>query len=52
MNNTANINNMANTICAKGLPDFIHVLSNGKIVKTGNADLGIELEKSGYSNLS
>ena len=32
-------------------PDFIHVLSNGKIVKTGNADLGIELEKSGYSNL-
>ena len=33
-------------------PDFIHVLSNGKIVKTGNADLGIELEKSGYSNLS
>ena len=33
-------------------PDFIHVLSNGKIVKTGNADLGIELEKTGYSNLS
>ena len=33
-------------------PDFIHVLSNGKIVKTGNADLGIELEKSGYSNLA
>ena len=33
-------------------PDFIHVLSNGKIVKTGNADLGIELEKTGYSNLT
>ena len=32
-------------------PDFIHVLSNGKIIKTGNADLGIELEKTGYSNL-
>merc|ERR1712127_220015 len=32
-------------------PDFIHVLSNGKIVKTGNADLGKELEKSGYSNI-
>ena len=32
-------------------PDFIHVLSNGKIVKTGNADLGTELEKTGYSNL-
>jgi Fe-S cluster assembly ATP-binding protein len=32
-------------------PDFIHVLSKGKIIKTGNADLGIELEKTGYSNL-
>ena len=31
-------------------PDFIHVLSRGKIVKTGNADLGVELEKSGYAN--
>ena len=33
-------------------PDFIHVLSNGKIVKTGNSDLGTELEKTGYSNLA
>ena len=32
-------------------PDFIHVLSKGKIVKTGNADLGQELEKTGYENL-
>ena len=32
-------------------PDFIHVLSNGKIVKTGHADLGQELEKTGYENL-
>ena len=32
-------------------PDFVHVLSNGKIVKTGNADLGVELEKTGYSNI-
>ena len=31
-------------------PDFIHVLSKGKIVKTGNADLGVELEKNGYAN--
>jgi len=31
-------------------PDFIHVLSKGKIVKTGNADLGFELEKTGYAN--
>ena len=33
-------------------PDFIHVLSDGKIIKTGNASLGIELEKTGYSNLA
>ena len=33
-------------------PDFIHVLSNGKIAKTGGAELGIELEKTGYSNIS
>ena len=32
-------------------PDFIHVLSAGKIVKTGNADLGKQLEKTGYENL-
>ena len=33
-------------------PDFIHVLSAGKIIKTGNADLGEQLEKTGYTNLS
>ena len=33
-------------------PDFIHVLSDGKIVKTGKAELGTELEKTGYSNLA
>jgi Fe-S cluster assembly ATP-binding protein len=33
-------------------PDFIHVLSAGKIIKTGNADLGQQLEKTGYANLS
>ena len=32
-------------------PDFIHVLSKGKIVKTGGSELGEQLEKSGYSNL-
>ncbi len=32
-------------------PDFIHVLSKGKIIKTGCADLGQELEKTGYENL-
>ncbi|MDC0418082.1 Fe-S cluster assembly ATPase SufC [Pelagibacteraceae bacterium] len=33
-------------------PDYIHVLSAGKIIKTGNADLGEQLEKTGYTNLS
>ena len=32
-------------------PDFIHVLSKGKIIKTGNSELGQELEKSGYLNI-
>ena len=32
-------------------PDFIHVLSKGKIVKTGNSELGEQLEKSGYANI-
>ena len=32
-------------------PDFIHVLSKGRIIKTGRADLGQELEKTGYENL-
>ena len=32
-------------------PDFIHVLSKGKIIKTGCAELGLELEKTGYENL-
>lgn len=29
-------------------PDFVHVLSDGKIVKTGGKELAHELEKSGY----
>jgi len=33
-------------------PDFIHVLSNGKIIKTGDASLGVQLEKTGYIGLS
>ena len=31
-------------------PDFVHVLSKGKIIKTGCAELGQELEKTGYEN--
>ena len=29
-------------------PDFVHVLSNGKIIKTGDASLALELEEKGY----
>ncbi|MFN3341047.1 MAG: ABC transporter ATP-binding protein, partial [Flavobacteriales bacterium] len=30
------------------VPDFVHVLYKGKIVKTGNKDLALELEEKGY----
>jgi len=30
------------------VPDFVHVLFNGKIVKSGGKELAIELEKNGY----
>ena len=32
-------------------PDFVHVLSDGKIIKTGCGDLAGELEKTGYGKL-
>jgi Fe-S cluster assembly ATP-binding protein len=30
------------------VPDYVHVLHNGKIVKSGTKDLAIELEEKGY----
>lgn len=30
------------------VPDFVHVLHNGKIVKSGTKDLALELEERGY----
>ena len=30
------------------MPDFVHVLFDGKIVKTGNKSLALELEEKGY----
>ena len=33
-------------------PDFVHVLSDGKIVKTGDSNLAQELEKTGYKNFN
>jgi len=34
------------------VPDKVHVLSGGRIVKTGGKDLAVELEKSGYAEFS
>ena len=33
-------------------PDFVHVLSDGKIIKTGCGELAEELEKTGYKKLN
>ena len=33
-------------------PDFVHVLVNGKIVKTGCSDLAQQLEKDGYEGVA
>ncbi|MDG2440572.1 MAG: Fe-S cluster assembly ATPase SufC, partial [Crocinitomicaceae bacterium] len=30
------------------VPDFVHVLYEGKIVKTGGKELALELEEKGY----
>jgi Fe-S cluster assembly ATP-binding protein len=32
-------------------PDFVHVLVDGKIAKTGCGELALELEKVGYGNM-
>ncbi|ACI93120.1 FeS assembly ATPase SufC [Afipia carboxidovorans OM5] len=31
------------------VPDFVHVMSKGRVVKSGSKDLALELEKSGYA---
>ena len=30
------------------VPDFVHVIHNGKIVKSGTKELALELEEKGY----
>ncbi|HEY0299277.1 MAG TPA: Fe-S cluster assembly ATPase SufC, partial [Arachidicoccus sp.] len=30
------------------VPDFVHVLYNGRIVKSGGKELALELEEKGY----
>jgi Fe-S cluster assembly ATP-binding protein len=33
------------------VPDYVHVLAGGKIVKSGGKELAIQLEKEGYAGL-
>ena len=33
-------------------PDFVHVLMNGKIIKSGGPELALELENKGYENFN
>ena len=33
-------------------PDYVHVLADGKIVKSGTKELAIELEKTGYKGIN
>ena len=33
------------------VPDFVHVLADGRIVKSGGKELALDLEKSGYAGL-
>ena len=33
------------------VPDFVHILYNGKIVKSGGKELALELEAKGYDEI-
>lgn len=33
------------------IPDFVHIMQNGRIIHTGTAELAQKLEREGYSNL-
>ncbi len=32
-------------------PDYVHILSDGRIVKSGGRDLALEVEEEGYTQL-
>ncbi|HEY4546375.1 MAG TPA: Fe-S cluster assembly ATPase SufC [Pedomonas sp.] len=34
------------------VPDYVHVLANGRIVKTGDKSLALELEREGYATVA
>jgi len=33
-------------------PDFVHILVDGKVAKTGCSELALELEKVGYEDMA
>jgi len=33
------------------VPDFVHVLVDGRIVRSGGPEVALELEKTGYSTM-
>ncbi|MFZ4444804.1 MAG: ABC transporter ATP-binding protein, partial [Planktothrix agardhii] len=33
------------------VPDFVHVVSDGRIIKTGTKELALELEEQGYDDV-
>jgi Fe-S cluster assembly ATP-binding protein len=33
------------------VPDFVHVMANGRIVKSGDKNLALELERKGYAEV-
>jgi Fe-S cluster assembly ATP-binding protein len=33
------------------VPDYVHVLADGRIVKSGDKDLALELEQTGYAGV-
>ena len=32
-------------------PDVVHIMADGRIVKTGGPDLALEVEKNGYADI-
>lgn len=32
------------------VPDYVHIVSNGQVIKIGNKDLAIDIEKNGYNS--
>ena len=33
-------------------PDFVHVLSSGKIIKSGSRELALDIQKKGYKKIN